>query len=119
MFFPLHIIVVECKEVGKDCKCSIQGDDACKAITGSQCDKETDACVCLPYMYADSNNKQCIAENPPVLISDGSSVAPFISNDEKPREFQPTMAKESAKTLGVNHNGYVLHVNGTVCIYTN
>ena len=114
-FKKVCIILVcfaECKKLDKDCKCSVQGNNACSRIPNSQCDEESDACVCRPF-FTPSSKKAC--ESDFVLFTnDGASVDPFTPVPNTRRQFQPKKSVESINTIGVPHNGYVLHVNGTV-----
>ena len=91
----------------------MQGDDACSRISNSQCNAETGECVCHPHFTPNSKNKACKSEFT-VLINDGASLDPFTPEAGTRRQFQPREDVESDSTIGVFHNGYVLHVNGTV-----
>ena len=106
-------LFAECKKLNKDCKCSVHGDDACSRIPNSQCNAETGECVCHPHFTPTSRNKVCESEFT-VFVNDGASLDPFTSQSGTRRQFQPREDVESDSTIGVFHNGYVLHVNGTV-----
>lgn len=100
-----------CNSLNTDCKCSVQGGDACINIPNSICNTQNDRCECFPD-YSPVNGN-CEPDCSPSFISDGSQVSPFVNSGG--RDFTPNMGDETAESqmFGLKPNGYRLKATGS------
>ena len=107
-------IFLACQSPNKECQCSVQGPSACKDVSLSFCNRDTDRCDCFPYTTPAETG--CISTCPPLLISDGSTIYPYISDESQLAEFDVCHGEEphSSNSFGVMSNGFRLKASGKV-----
>lgn len=112
------LIFAACKKLNDtQCRCSIQGADACRRITHSHCaslNAEGDeACICQPG-FENFGGSTCGPTCEPKFVSDGLLIKPFVQDRRANPKFEPVRGDEPFDMFEFQPNGYHLQAKGVV-----